>query len=444
MEKNLKRILDSYNLSERNKVMQFIVDNPENLDISELSRISEIVNSERLKTAAYYTDYNTLDILEKYLPHIDKKVIRVLEPSAGVGNFIQIIINKYGYADELIIDLNDIDCESIELIKILNEYREIPSNVTINYYNHDFLTHDFKSRYDLVIGNPPFLRLSKNSGLLKYSKLFNDNITRNMAGFFLQKSLKISNNSVLILPKYFLHNSDFSKTRDIAKKYHINAIIDFGENGFKGVLIETVALVINTLKDPDSTLSYSVTKKISNIQKQEKITSGDFPSWIIYRNDFFDDLVSGMEFYIFKSFRDRQITNKVLKSKGDIRVIKSRNINRKGTEIINIKGYDVFIEEEDLEKLSVKKYLNRDDVYLCPNMTYYPRLIKKPDNVVVNGSVAILENISDFEITEDDLKFFSSKTFEEFYRIARNYSTRSLNIDKNSIVFFGLLKKYRD
>ena len=76
-------------------------------------------------------------------------------------------------------------------------------------------------------------------------------------------------------------------------------------------------------------------------------------------------------------------------------------------------------------------------------MTYYPRVIKKPKNVVVNGSVAILENKSSFKINDKDLRFFSSPTFEEFYRIARNYSTRSLNIDSNSVVFFGLLKENR-
>ena len=217
--------------------------------------------------------------------------------------------------------------------------------------------------------------------------------------------------------------------------------VDFGEKGFKGVLIETIAIFINTSKKPNETISYSVTKDLINIQKQSKITSDEFPSWIIYRNDFFDELASNMVFDVFNSFRDRQITNKLLKDDGEIRVIKSRNILRDGGGIINIEGYDGFIDLNDLKKCSVYKYLDRDDVYLCPNMTYYPRLVKKPKNTVVNGSVAILENKSDYDITKDDLEFFSGETFEEFYRIARNYSTRSLNIDSNSVMFFGLSRK---
>ena len=113
-------------------------------------------------------------------------------------------------------------------------------------------------------------------------------------------------------------------------------------------------------------------------------------------------------------------------------------MKRDGSEIINIKNYDSYINNNDLKGLSVEKYVNRDDVYICPNMTYYPRVLKKPKNTVVNGSVAILENKSKYIINNNDLKFFSSSTFEKFYRIARNHSTRSLNIDNNSVVFFGI------
>lgn len=34
--------------------------------------------------------------------------------------------------------------------------------------------------------------------------------------------------------------------------------------------------------------------------------------------------------------------------------------------------------------------------------------------------------------------YFSSDEFRQFYRIARNYQTRSLNIDKNSVYWFGI------
>lgn len=72
-------------------------------------------------------------------------------------------------------------------------------------------------------------------------------------------------------------------------------------------------------------------------------------------------------------------------------------------------------------------------------MTYYPRVVRKPSGVIVNGSVAILVNITNEEITSGHLKFLSGSVFEKFYRIACNYSIRSLNIDSNSVYFFGLI-----
>lgn len=438
MEKELKKIMDKHDLNSRDNILEFIKENPENLSINDLARIAELINTNRIETAAFYTDLNTLNTIEYFLPKIDKNVIRVLEPSAGVGNFIEVIIQKYYYADKLIIDVNDIDEKSILIMKYLNEYRDIPLNVEINYFNENYLNLNSKYHYDLVIGNPPFLKLSKNKGLEEYSLLFDDNTTKNISGFFLQKSLKIADYVVLIQPKYFLHNADFNLIRERIKNHKIEYIIDFGENGFKGVLIETIALFIDVNNDINNTTVYSVTKNLLNIQKQEIITSNEFPSWIIYRDDFFNDIVSKLKFNIFKVFRDRQITNKLLNDEGDIRVLKSRNLKRDGSEIINIKNYDSYINKDDLKGLSVEKYVDRDDVYLCPNMTYYPRMFKKPKKTVVNGSVAILENKSDYNITVDDLKFFSSDTFEKFYRIARNYSTRSLNIDNNSVVFFGI------
>ncbi|EGQ4412477.1 hypothetical protein EHR31_11540 [Staphylococcus pseudintermedius] len=74
-------------------------------------------------------------------------------------------------------------------------------------------------------------------------------------------------------------------------------------------------------------------------------------------------------------------------------------------------------------------------------MTYYPRVIRKPKNTIVNGSVAVLLNKTNKFIKDSDLKFFASNEFENFYRVARNFSTRSLNIDKQSVFFFGLLTK---
>lgn len=440
-KKSLKKVILDNELTHREEVQKYIEKNTDNLTLSELSRIAELVNNGRVETSAYYTDELILSEIYKYLPDLHKDEIRILEPSVGVGNFLQPIIDKYSNAKKLIIEVNDIDEKSIELLKALNEYRKIPQNVEIIYHCEDYLAplSSFSTeKFDLVIGNPPFSKINKSSGLATYSTLFKDKFSKNLASFFIQKSVEIGEHVIMIMPKYFLSSQDFNHARERVNEKRINYILDFGEKGFQGVLIETIALVIDTNLAPETTICISLTKNIKNKIEQERMTDSSFPSWLLYRNDYFDSVASNMKFGIFSVFRDRQLTNSNMQDTGNIRVLKSRNILRDGTGIISINNYDSYIDSNDVHKYTVGKFLNRDDVFLSPNMTYYPRVIKKPKGTLVNGSVAILEANAGITVTEKHLSFLSGEIFEKFYAIARNYSTRSLNIDASSVYFFGL------
>jgi DNA (cytosine-5)-methyltransferase 1 len=147
-----------------------------------------------------------------------------------------------------------------------------------------------------------------------------------------------------------------------------------------------------------------------------------------------------LKFGVFNVFRDRQITTKLLDTSGEIRVIKSRNIPDKGGEITSLHNYDSYISNDKASKLAVYKFLDNDKVYLTPNMTYKPRVIVKPKGTIVNGSAAVLI-LKDGEsrLTKSQLEYFSSEEYRRFYRIARNKQTRSLNVDSNSVFFFGKL-----
>ena len=140
---------------------------------------------------------------------------------------------------------------------------------------------------------------------------------------------------------------------------------------------------------------------------------------------------------MFKSFRDRQITKKQQKNNGRFRIIKSKNI--KPVKAVHT-DQDVFIEND--KSISAFQHINRKNAFLVPNLSYYPRACYLPKNCIPDGSVAILYSDNDrTNITDDDLKFFSSDEFHAFYKIARNYGTRTLNIDSNSVFFFGLRKR---
>ncbi len=239
----------------------------------------------------------------------------------------------------------------------------------------------------------------------------------------------------MVMPKNLLNTKEYAETRTKLEKRGVGAILDFGELGFKGVLVETIAIVTQKSKE---VLARSLPLNLSIKQKPSYIFDKQLPYWVIYRNAFFDKVFHSMQFGLFEVFRDRQITNSVLVKNG-IRVIKSRNIDENG-KIISIENYDSYIQEEVLNPFKIASFLDRDDVYLTPNMTYKPRILKKEKGYVVNGSVAILIPKNPISLSKKQCDYISSIEFRDFYKIARNYQTRTLNIDSMSCFWFGILK----
>ncbi|HJD61938.1 MAG TPA: hypothetical protein LFV90_07520 [Rickettsia endosymbiont of Columbicola hoogstraali] len=140
-----------------------------------------------------------------------------------------------------------------------------------------------------------------------------------------------------------------------------------------------------------------------------------------------------MIFSIYNFYRDRQITKQHTSTHGKYRVLKSRNIS--SNYVIDIPNYDCFIN--NIEQFNVKKILKSNSIAI-PNLSYLPRACFLPKDTISDGSVALLHAKNGFIITKNDLAYYSSHEFRNFYMIGRNYSTRSLNIDGNSISLFGV------
>ena len=423
-----------------NTLIDFIEKNDLNLSNATLRKIAELSNTSRTDHAAFFTSKALITEILKNIPNTDKESVRILEPSVGVGNFIPLILKRFE-DKKVILDVVDIDSDSLNVLKVLINKEDIPPNITINYINSDFLLHHFDVKYDYVIGNPPFYKMKSSGTLLShYRKQAINKSTTNICSFFLDKIVTLGDYVALVFPKFILNTPEFKNSREYLSEKSIDCIIDFGEKGFPGVLVETIGLMINNAEKPTTTKVQSYTHNIIKNQEQQYIFDTKLPYWIVYRNELFDDVAKKLDFNVFTVFRDRQIVNKHLSSTGEIRVLKSRNVNDLGTEILDVDGYDSYISKELAMKMSVFSFLNDDNVFLTPNMTYKPRVIRKPLNVLVNGSLAILipkENISP---NKEQLAYFSSEEYRKFYQIARNYQTRSLNVDACSVYFYGLLR----
>ena len=125
-----------------------------------------------------------------------------------------------------------------------------------------------------------------------------------------------------------------------------------------------------------------------------------------------------------------------MKRSGRVRVIKSRNIRNGHVLALN---EDQYIDNVAVSPIA-EKYFGKKGVIIAPNLSYYPRATFLPTNTIVDGSAAVLIPKRKVTITKKDLEFFASKEYFMFYRVARNYATRSLNIDSNSVFFWGMPK----
>ncbi|WP_312396873.1 DNA cytosine methyltransferase [Chryseobacterium sp.] len=440
----INSVINEFKLYQIENLISFIDNKFDQYGLENILQIAENANANRQDTAAYFTRKDIAYYVVKDLPLFEKrKRISILEPSVGIGNFIYLLFEFYSDKELVELDVVDVDENSIMIFKRILDKVQIPGNFKINFIVDDFLLHVFDKKYDLVVGNPPYYKLTNDKKLLEsYKKNIFNTTTNNVFSFFIEKSLKISSCVAFIVPKSLINSPEFNLTRELLKESNIEKICDFGEKGFKGVKIETISFITNKSykKKSNQIIIESLITDNCLVKSKDYIFDPSFPYWILYRDNFFDYVSSKLRFDVFKAFRDRQLTKKNTLNAGNYRVLKSRNIGN--NEIVDLKDYDTYID--NIDDYSVSQYLNRNNIILIPNLTYYPRAAYLPKDTIVDGSVAVLEKKNNIrDIQKEDIEYFSSEEFTKFYRIARNYGTRSLNIDNNSVFFFGIQNNKR-
>ncbi|WP_313256612.1 DNA cytosine methyltransferase [Lacrimispora sp.] len=441
----VNKIISQRDLTNRDSLTNFLKENPLDLDMASLMRITELCNARREKNAAFYTNKFIVNEIMGQLPTFNKDEIRILEPSVGAGSFVPFLFKQYESVPHVILDVIDIDEESIEAFNLLLDRIGVPDNFTVNCICHDFLIWEVKGAvYDLAVGNPPFSKLKKHTKEIDAALKDNTNHrTNNLAAMFLEKCMRCSDCVALVLNKNILATEEYADTRNLLRTMRIDTIIDFGRYGFTGVSIETMCMIVYPKQKPKDTSVYNMKYNRKLVRSQNYITDEQFPSFIIYRDEQFDKVAEKLEFNVFSVFRDRQITKSMTTSqKGDdtLWIIKARNINDDGLGITHIDNYDVFLPEQIAESMSVARFINDKNVYLTPNMTYNPRVIENLPDTIPDGSVAVLIPKKPIRLTARQKAFFSTSEYRRFYGIARNLSTQSINVDNNSVFFYGVLK----
>lgn len=389
--------------------------------------------------AAYYTEpLIAFSVVKRALAAYrerQKKTIQVLEPSCGSGVFIQ-TLNQF--AEFHPIDLTSVDIDAEVVAQARNRFSGSTNFANLSIRNADFLEEDSSelARFDLVVGNPPFGR-EKSDKASTWKK------DTELSVRFIRKALSISHKIAFVLPKAILHAAYYQDVRNtIASTTSVKHILDFGEFTFPDVKIETVGLVVenncDTLNKPRLLSIKSWPRQCVETGPTEYYLDQRFPTWVIYRDSEFDSTAKSLDLGAFKVWRDRRISRRLAVSDG-VRVLRGRNIGANGRFNQDSRDYMVSATAAMPIQAAIKKLPGKSK-YLAPNLSYKPRVMAlgEREDAVPDGSCAVLYGTLTSAQSSDFISFASSETFRRFYRVACNYSTRSINIDPCLVFWWGV------
>lgn len=193
----------------------------------------------RKKMGQYFT---TQDICQEVISHLPRlNNLSILEPSAGSGEFILSILQKY----------DDVKLTAVEIDPNLSKLlRSQFSNIDI--VNEDFLKYNPGKKFDIIIGNPPYFEFKLDSKLKNdFSAVINGRV--NIYSLFIKKSIDLLNdNGILafVVPPSMNSGFYFSKLRRyIIDNTNIELIKVLNANHFVGANQSVMILILKKQKN---------------------------------------------------------------------------------------------------------------------------------------------------------------------------------------------------
>lgn len=201
---------------------------------------------EKKRNGIYFTPPNTVRKNIQYIEPFMDHVRTVLEPSCGSCEYITALQERYATIRITGIEYNEIIYESIKSL----------ATDTLQLIHGDFLQYETNTKYDLIIGNPPYFVMKKNEVPESYYDYFEGR--PNIFILFIIKALRLLNkNGILsfVLPRNFLNCLYYDKTRRyILERFHIVSIMECDDD-YMETKQETIILILQN-KSPELEREY--------------------------------------------------------------------------------------------------------------------------------------------------------------------------------------------
>ena len=215
-------------------------------------KLSKFLDKETKKNEGiFFTSQSIIqECIQQILPLANS--ISILEPSCGSGEFISALLEKDKTINITGIENNAVIYEAVKAF-------ETPEHPNTKIIHGDFFKVKHDKKYDIIIGNPPYFVIKKNTVDNIYLEYF-DGRPNIFILFILKSLLLLADNGILcfVLPNNFLNCLYYDKTRQyILKNFTIINIFE-AKGNFIDTQQETIVMVVQNKTPTTSNSPYKI------------------------------------------------------------------------------------------------------------------------------------------------------------------------------------------
>lgn len=427
--------------------------------------------TQRKKIGQFFTSKATAEFMASMLIN-QKENLEILDPGAGSGILSAALIDKLQSTCVKTINLTlyENDENVLPLLHNNMEYISQSSRVTVNYkiveknyileneedFNATLLAHENLNKYDFIICNPPYLKISKDApeALGMPEVCFG---APNMYFLFMSMALfqlKENAEMVFIIPRSWTSGAYFKKFREYllleGKIKHIHLFVSRDKVFDKeNVLQETIIInVIKTKENYDSikissTESNSDFKYINEFVIPYKLAVSDDENQFVYLPINQEEVDVLNKVHKFKNtlqeigiklktgltvaFRHGELLHEN-SNDHTVPVIYSAHFN---DGVINfpietdkkqyIETHRKGLIQENKDYLFIKRFTSKEEKRRIQPAIYLKDVCEKYDYISTDNKINFIDSVSKTKLTKDEIYglfvIFNSTLYDKYYRI---------------------------